>query len=200
MSGFFHTRPSHAVLGILTFVALFNLVFFGLWIQALEAAVTPLGMNVLNIEFAVLPEIMDGLIGMMSAANVLHVEVTIDQLDVFMMPGWVIVFFCIQLIGIRALRALDESHGLRRISWKLLAFPILAGACDTVENFLIYHVLTNPSSYARPAVGIMFIFVMAKWTMLVTSMVLGGIMNMKVVSVVIKRAMAHAAVPTSKQL
>jgi hypothetical protein len=185
---FFHHKPSDGKMGVITLIALGILAVFGLWIQALEAAVLPSGFNVLHVEFAITPEQMDRIISAWLSMNVLHVEVLIDQLDVFMMPGWSIMFFCAQVLGLRALRFLDVGEKFRYVSWKVIAFPLIAGAVDTVENIIIFHVLSNPSTYIRAIVPLLFVFVLAKWAMLFTGIVIGTFTNIWALAIVVKRS------------
>ncbi|NMC03751.1 MAG: hypothetical protein GYA24_01000 [Candidatus Lokiarchaeota archaeon] len=177
MPAFLHHRPSDVTLGIITIAALGFLALFGLWIQVLEAAVLPSGFNVLHVEFALTAEQMDIILSTWLSMDVLHVEVLIDQLDVFMMPGWSIMFFGIQVLGLRAMNFLDVGKQFRHVSWKIVILPLIAGAFDTLENIIIFHVLSNPASYVRPIVPVLFLFVMVKWVLLFTGIVIGSIAN-----------------------
>jgi hypothetical protein len=191
---FFHHCPSDGKLGIIIIMALGIVTFFGLWIQVLEAAVLPSGFNVLHVEFAITPEQMDRIISLWLSMNVLHVEVFIDQLDVLMMPGWSIMFFGVQVLGLRALRFLGAGEKFRKTSWKIISLPLIAGAVDTVENFIIFYVLSNPSTYVRAIVPILFVFVMAKWAMLFTGIVIGAVANIGALAIVVRRGMPVAPV------
>ncbi len=197
MPAFFHHRPSDGKLGIITIVALGILSLFGLWILDLEAAVLPSGYNVLHVEFAVTAEQMDKVIASWLSMGVLHVEVFIDQLDVFMMPGWSIMFFGVQVLGLRALKFLGVGDKFRKTSWKIISLPLIAGAADTVENLIIFHVLSNPTTYVRALVPVLFAFVMAKWAMLFTGIVIGAVANIGALAVVLRRGMPAA--PTVRE-
>jgi hypothetical protein len=192
MPSFLHHRPSNGKLGVITIVALGILALFGLWIQVIEAAVLPSGYNVLHVEFAVTAAQMDKVIAAWLSMNVLHLEVYIDQLDVFMMPGWSILFFAVQVLALRALKFLDVGSMFRKVSWKLVAFPLIAGGVDCIENALIYHVLTNPLTYIRHLVPVLFVFVMVKWVTLFTGIVIGSIASAGALVVVMKRRMLAA--------
>jgi hypothetical protein len=129
---FFHHRPSDGKFGIIVIAALGVLAVFGLWIQVIEAEVLPSGYNVLHVEFAITAEQMDKVILSWLAMDVLHVEVLVDQIDFLMMPGWSIMFFGLQVLGLRALRFLGVGEKFRKTSWKIILFPLIAGAVDTV--------------------------------------------------------------------
>ncbi|MBN2153686.1 MAG: hypothetical protein JW839_19675 [Candidatus Lokiarchaeota archaeon] len=184
---YFRARPSHGKLGAITIASFGVLLVFGLLIQALEARVLPSGYNVLHVEFAVTADQMDKIITSWIAMDVLHVEVLIDQLDVFMMPGWSTMFFGVQVLGLRALDALGVGERFRNASWKLVSFPLIAGAADTVENAIIFHVLSNPVTYVRALVPVLFAFVVAKWAMLFAGIVTGAIANVAALAVWSKR-------------
>ncbi|MEX2715169.1 MAG: hypothetical protein Q6353_020590 [Candidatus Sigynarchaeum springense] len=188
MPAFFHIRPSHAKVGAITIAASGILLLFGLWIQVLEVSVIPSGYNVLHVEFAFTAEQMDKVLESWIALNVLHVEVFIDQLDVLMMPGWSVMFFGVQVLGLRALDALGVGGRFRRVSWKLVYFPLVAGAADTVENAIIFQVLSNPATYNRVLVPVLFTFVVTKWGMLFTGIVIGAVANIGALAVVLMRA------------
>jgi hypothetical protein len=105
-----------------------------------------------------------------------------------MTPGWSILFFGVHLLGIRALTFLDKNERFRRMTLHLTLLPLLAGAWDTIENLIILHVLTNPATYPRMLVPVMFVFVLLKFGMLFTSMILGGIANIMAFFWVLKNA------------
>ncbi len=180
---------SDGKLGIITIVALGIVAIFGLWIQALETEVLPSGYSVLHVEFAVTAEQMDAVITLWLSMNVLDVEVFIDQLDVFMMPGWSIMFFGIQVLGLRALRFLNTGKGFRKVSWKIVTLPLIAGAADTVENLIIFYVLSNPTTYVRALVPVLFVCVLAKWAMLFTGIGIGAIANLGALVIMVRRGM-----------
>lgn len=190
MSSTLLAKPSDGWLGAITLAALGVLATFGLWIQVIEATVLESGFGVLDVEFALTPERMDVVLAGFSAAGVLHLERLVGALDIPMTPGWSIMFLGIHVLGLRALRFLGIGNGFIARTRPLVILPLLAGACDTVENLIILHVLDNPATYTRALVPFMFLLVVSKFSMLFTSMAMGGIANLAALGRVITLARA----------
>ncbi|MFX0099643.1 MAG: hypothetical protein ACFFCS_08680 [Candidatus Hodarchaeota archaeon] len=167
------TRPTDGKLGIITLVALGVLSVFGIWIQLIEDVVEVSGYGVLNVEFAMTRLQMDKVIAGFLNHGVLDLEIFVDQLDVLMMPGWSVLFFGCHLLGIRALQFQGTHLKFREKTLKLTLFPLIAGAIDTVENIVIFYILSNPHSYDGSAVPILFVLVLSKFALIFTSIGLG---------------------------
>ncbi len=104
------------------------------------------------------------------------------------------MFFGVQVLGLRALNALSAGEKFRKTSWKFISFPLIAGMADTIENVIIFYVLSNPATYARVIVPVLFVFVITKWAMLFTGIVIGAIANIGALVVWSKRGFPIAPV------
>ncbi|MHA1683278.1 MAG: hypothetical protein ACTSUE_20230 [Promethearchaeota archaeon] len=167
------TRPKHWTLGIITLGALAILSVFGIWIQLIEKVVLESGYGVLNIEFAVTKEQMDQVLSTFISHDVLSLEIQVDLLDFLLMPGWCFFFIGIHVLSSRALDFLDIQEGFRIKSQKFVLFPLYAGIIDSIENILILNILSNPFTYFGTLVQILFGLVIAKFSLLFTSIYIG---------------------------